>query len=205
MIGRVWFVEPGESMPSWHFCRVQTWTSNCLITSPEPILLSDPITGILAASYGGYMTAVLDTWRRTNNEEWTLLSPLPFPDVITDGDTNSWTTDALPDLGGNAFYYPGDSILTGVRIAPPPKDPHTFHRDRKAEKDQKVTIDPKTEEIRSKSKRREGRAKSCTRYSEFRTKNNEPAETRGQHRSSDRGRRRSPRSSRKHRSPVYLR
>ena len=165
-------------------------------------MLGDCVTGVIAASYGGFMTAVLDTWRPTSIEEWSLLSPLPYPDVLTDFDTNRWTVDAIPDLGGNAYYYTGDPIITGVRLVAPPKDPHTFHTDRKAEKEGKPkTVKIDDEEKRKSSRRRDDRAKSCTRYTSFRETVNEPAETRGQHRSSERGRK----TPRRNRSPVYLR
>ena len=152
-------------------------------------MLGECVAGAIAASYGGNMTAVLDTWRVTNADEWHLLCPLPFPDTLAELDTNCWAVDGVPDLGGNAYFYAGESFLTGVRIKPPPQDPHEYRRDRKARKDGKqVKIDLTEDEKRAKSKRREDRSKSCVRYSDFRTAVNEPPVTRGQHRSSSRGR-----------------
>ena len=105
----------------------------------------------------------------------------------------------MPDLGGNAFHYPGDSDLTGVRIKPPPLDPHRFHEERKEAK-KKVTIDdppedPKT--ARPTSRRRESRDKSVTKYETLRKLTGQPDETAGHHREKEkRGR---------SRNPVYLR
>ena len=93
-------------------------------------------------------------------------SPLPFPDVLNDLDWNRWAVDDVPDLGGDAFFYEGDSILTGVRVAPPPMGPHSFHRERKAKKDggeKTATIDPSAGDKRPQSKRREDRGESCQR------------------------------------------
>ena len=93
IVGRVWFWETGNKDPSWHVCRVATWASNCLVTSPTAILLGDPATGILAASYGGYMTAVLDTWHPTCAEEWALFPPFPFRtcSMTLTGTAGPWT------------------------------------------------------------------------------------------------------------------
>ena len=109
-----------------------------LITGPNTIFLGDLITGILVATYGGTMTASLDTWRVTNAEEWFSLAAHGPPNPATDFDLNWWTIEGIPDLGGNAFHYTGEAELTGARVKPPPLDPHQFHamkRERRKEEE----------------------------------------------------------------------
>ena len=140
-----------------------------MITGPQAILLGDVVTGTLTASYGGHGTAVLETWKTTTYDEWKLLAPLPPPDTVLDLDTHPLTVEGIPDLGGTGFFYNGPARLTAVRISPPPKDLHIFHRDRaeaaKNGEDQKEDSDPNE---RKPSKRRNDRRKSCMRYTRFR-------------------------------------
>ena len=165
------------------------------------ILLGDLVAGILTASYGGHMTAILETWKVTDRNEWKMLAAHPPPDPMTDIDLNWWTIEGLADLGGNAFHYAGEAEITGVRVKPPPLGPFEFHQTKKNE-EKKVTLQEPDgskqpgedeKEKRPPSKRRVDRSKSCTRYEEFREINKEPKENAGQHRSVERrGRSRVP-------------
>ena len=157
------------------------------------------MTGIFAASYGGHMTAGLDTWRPTNADEWMALAPFDLPNPLLEIDLNWWTLEGLPDLGGSAFYYPGEPDITGFRMKPPPLDPHQYHAEKKKKKvtviDPNATAipDPPAEEERPRSRRRTDRSKSATGYVELRRDLAEPLESRGQHRSQERrGRSRKP-------------
>ena len=93
--------------------------------------MGDLVTGILVASYGGFMTAVLDTWKKTDRDEWKMLAAHPPPDPMTDIDLNWWTIEGLADLGGNAFHFAGDAEITGVRVNPRRRTPITFMGPRK--------------------------------------------------------------------------
>ena len=151
------------------------------------------------------MTAGLDTWRITNADEWFPLAAHGPPNPSTDFDLNWRTIEGIPDLGGNAFHYSGESDITGIRVKPPPLGPHQFHLAKREEKKKKVTLldpngpapDPKEEdkekEKRPTSRRKEDRSKSCARYDTLRTTAGEPTETRGHHRDQERrGRSRNP-------------
>ena len=199
LVGRIWFVEDDDDEPSWHYVRIVTWTSNCLVTTPTAFLLGDLVTGLFAASYGGHMTAGLDTWKPTNSVEWDALAPYDLPNPLLEIDLNWWAIEGLPDLGGSAFHYAGEPEITGFRIAPPPLDPHKFHQERKAKK--KVTVqdpngDPPVEEKenekRPTSRRRDDHSKSAARYDGLRKDIGEEPTSRGQHRSDHRGRSRVP-------------
>ena len=140
------------------------------------VLAGDLVTGILTASYGGYQTAILETWKLTTPEEWRLMSPAPPPCPMSDLDFNEATVEGLPVLGGSGFHYEGEARILGVRLAPPPQDPHLFHLDRKKKKEeeedeeeekQKQSADPSVE--RKKSKTRERRGRSLARYTRFNT------------------------------------
>ena len=61
---RIAFMEEGQIDPSWHVCKIFAWTSNFTAVGPAVISLGDPVCGLIAASYGGYMTAVMETWKR---------------------------------------------------------------------------------------------------------------------------------------------
>ena len=177
LIGRISMMTGWNYNPQWHWVKVIAFSSNLLVAAPVPLLLGDLVTGIFAATYGGFMTAALDCWRPTDRDEWESLSPLPFPDHIHDIDFNEMTVKGLPSLGGAGFYYPGIQRITGARLAAPPQDPHDYHRNQRAKneaalKGKEVTIiDPKeTEEKRTRSqKRREGRDRSCARYERTRS------------------------------------
>ena len=148
------------------------------------------MVGLVAASYGGYMTAVFETWKKVSMDDWAVTCPYPPPVDLDDIDFNRWTVDGLPELGGNGFYYKGPARLTSVRTAAPPLDPHLFFLERRNNKN--ASIDPSTpdqaETNRAPSKRRETRDRSCARYAHFRDLIDEPAETKGQNESATRGR-----------------
>ena len=132
------------------------------------LLAGDLVTGVSTATYGGYMTAILESWRLATPDEWRMCCPLPPPCPLTDIDFNQATLEGLPVLGGMGFYYEGEARILGVRMAPPPQDPHLFHLTRK-EKKEKEEDDPKPAEPseRKKSKRREERGRSVVRYRRF--------------------------------------
>ena len=161
---------PGETEPSRHYCKVLTWSSNFLVTAPAAVLAGDLVTGVLTATYGGYMAAILETWRLTTPDEWRMCGPLPPPCPRTEIDINQATVDGLPVLGGMGFYYEGGARILGVRMAPPPQDPHLYHFEKKEKKEKEeddpdhVSSDP---EGRKKSKRRERRGRSVVRYQRF--------------------------------------
>ena len=165
-----------------------------MLVGPTAVALGDLVCGNVVASYGGYMTAVLDTWRVVKPDDWIALAPVPLPDPRTEIDTNFWTVDSMPELGGSGFYYTGEARLTCVRLSPPPVDPHVFHRDRRAaaeaaKKEAEAQGTPvQDHQDRPRSKRREDRAKSCRRYVAFRQENNEPTDTVGQDAIESRGR-----------------
>ena len=77
----------------------------------------------------------------------------------------------IPTLGGFAFYYPGDSRVTGVRLAPPTLDPRRYFEDMRWHMDNpdaQIPTDGEKEEKRAKSKkRREGRGRFARRYETF--------------------------------------
>ena len=176
LIGRISMMSNYNFDPQWHWVKVVAFSSNLLVTQPISLLLGDLVTGVFAATYGGFMTAALDCWRPTTRDEWESLSPLPFPDHVFDIDFNEMTVKGLPSLGGAGFYYPGIPRVTGVRMAVPPSDPHVYYQTKREEKEAalkgKVTIiDPKEKEEKRKSsqKRREGRDRSCMRYERVRS------------------------------------
>ena len=144
------------------------------------------------------MTAGLDTWRPTDRQEWLMLSATPPPGPKFEIDLNWWTIEGIPDLGGNAFHYPGDMELTGVRVKPPPMDPHAYHAARKEKKKVQV-LDPKPdtqadqpEDKRPTSRRRKDRSQSCAAYDQFHKSNSEDEKV-GRHRDQkQRGRSRNP-------------
>ena len=171
LVGRIAMLEFGMDDPEWHWVKVQAFSSNLLVTAPIALLLGDMVTGIFAATYGGFMTAALESWRPTTRDEWESISPLNFPDHIHDFDFSEITVSGIPSLGGSGFYYPGEARLAGVRLAAPPKDPHTYHREMRAireaaAKGLTVTFDTdkKEEKRKASQKRREDRSKSCSRY-----------------------------------------
>ena len=122
-------------------------------------MCGDLVTGTVAASYGGYQTAVFETWRRATADEWHIHVGGPGP-TYDDWDWNDWTIEGLPQLGGEWYYYEGPAALTGVRIMAPPKDPRVFFEN--PDEDSENGPDPKAE--RPRSSRRENRFKSCRRY-----------------------------------------
>ena len=134
------------------------------------------------------MAAISETWKTVSPEEWRALSPAPLPDPRPEIDTNFWTVDAFPDIGGNAYFYEGESRLTSVRLSAPPVDPHVFHRDRREAAEKERNADPQAAQDRPRSKRREDRARSCRRYAHFREENAEAPVTVGQDGLDTRGR-----------------
>ena len=111
-----------------------TWSSNFLVTQPTALLAGDLVTGVLTATYGGYMAAILESWRLATPDEWRMCSPFPASCPLADIDFNQATLGGLPVLGGMGFYYEKEARISGVRMAPPPKDPHLFHLTRKEQK-----------------------------------------------------------------------
>ena len=143
-------------------------------TGPASILLGDMAIGQLAASYGGYGAAILETWRKTDFNDWCFYAPCAPPDTVREIDTNIWTVCELPDLGGSAFFYEGPARLAGVRLKPPPLDPHVYHRERKEKKQNDEDGDP---DVAVKSNNRvTNRKRSCMRYTRFRDDNNDHAQ-----------------------------
>ena len=177
LVGRVSMMTGYNFNPEWHWIKVIAFSSNLLVTGPIALLLGDLVTGVFAATYGGFLTAALDCWRPTTRDEWESLSPLPFPDHVHDLDFNEMTVKGLPSLGGAGFYYPGIPRVTGVRMAVPPSDPHVYYQNKREEKEaalkgKEVTFsDPKDKEEKRKrsQKRREGRDRSCARYEKARS------------------------------------
>ena len=97
-------------------------------------MFGDIVLGIFAASYWGYMAAVLDTWRPAFDRD--MLS-LPTAAMIAgdDRDFNPWATDPLPRLGGSAFFYPGGAGMAGVRVKPSTLGPNAFCAQMREKKD----------------------------------------------------------------------
>ena len=62
IITRIVFMEEGDVNPPWHVCKIFAWTSNFMSVGPQVISLGYPVSGLIAASYGGYMAAFLETW-----------------------------------------------------------------------------------------------------------------------------------------------
>ena len=139
-----------------------------MVTEAFSLLCGDLILGLFAASYGGYMTAVLDTWRPIRESDFRTLpraALIPGEDI----DFNPWTVDPLPRLGGSAFYYPGDADLTGARVKPATNDPHVFYQETREKKEaaaKGVVVQPPSPD----RKRREDRGRPCARYQAFRNK-----------------------------------
>ena len=180
IVARIAFLEEGQADVSWHVCKVFAWASYFTAVGPTVISLGDPVCGLIAASYGGFMTAVMETWKLVTMGDWDVSCPYPPNCGLDAVDINRWALGALPELGGNGFYYEGHARLTSVRTAAPPMGPHLFFLARR-EENKTATIDPKEEDPpRNPSRRREGRDKSCARYAHFRSQTNEPPVTRGQ-------------------------
>ena len=78
------------------------FTSNYLTVAPDVLMCGDLVTGTVVASYGGYLTAVRETWRRATESERHLHSGGPAP-RFDDWDWNDWTLDGLPRLGGEGY------------------------------------------------------------------------------------------------------
>ena len=141
IITRIAFLEEGEIDLSWHVCEIFAWTSNLMSVGPAVISLGDPVCGLIAASYGGYMAAVLETWKKVAMDDWARTCPYPPPNDLDSIDFNRWAVDALPELGGDGYYYEGPARLTSVRSAAPPLDPRLFFQARR-ERAKNATIDP---------------------------------------------------------------
>lgn len=134
------------------------------------------------------MTAISDTWKVPDVNEWALLAPFDTPCATSEIDTNFRTIDSLPALGGNASHYEGPGKLTDVRLEPPPMGTHRFHQLREGDAERGMAaIGP----LNKPEKRRGQRGKSRVRYGEFRKNTDRPVVSKGQYRNSDRGRHRS--------------
>ena len=123
----------GAADPSWRYVKVVTWAPDAILAEPCAILLGDLVTGIQVASYGGMVTAGLDTWRLADADEWFSLAAHGPPNPSTDFDLNRRAIEGLPELGGNAFHYTGGADITGIRVKQPPADPHEYHQKKKEE------------------------------------------------------------------------
>lgn len=148
------------------------------------LMLGDLVFGVVAAPYGGYMTAALDTWKTVTPDQWRFLAPVPLPDPGVDLDINYWALESTPGLGGSAFYYEGESRLTCVRLSPPPEGPHVYHQLRRDEAERKKRGNPPPQHgqppaERPPSRRRENRGRSLVRYTRFRVGRNEWITRRG--------------------------
>ena len=152
--------------PLGRWVEVKTWSPNCTAPDPVTLHLGGLIYGAMAASYGWYMAAVLETWSPCSEDRFYICTPYPCPDPWCDFDFHQMTVDGLPTLGGFAFYYTGEARLAGVRVSPPTLGPHRYFAEKQAAKDGTPPETPEQKEekrIRSQS-RREHRGRSARRY-----------------------------------------
>ena len=132
------------------WCKTTAFSSNMITTDPAVILLGTLVTGILTPTFGTHLTAQMEAWTTTTGDEWQMtgLGGTPHPRNF---DLDPATADMLPVLGGSAF----DLVrlryaISGVRLRPPPLDPHVFHRELASssnapqkEGERKVDVDPR--------------------------------------------------------------
>ena len=122
---------------SWMWARTCGFSSNLLLTNPQPLLLGTVVCGILAPTFGTHLATQLETWLISSTEEWAAagIGGVPHPRNF---DLGPETRDGLPVLGGSAFDISSlRYAISGVRICAPELDPHDFHRKLVAEKKEK--------------------------------------------------------------------
>ena len=124
----------GPRIFSTVFALVRAYSSNAAITTACPVMLGDPIVGILSANYGGSGRAQLDGWKIADLNEWRGLAPDTMISAADFGHfNNEWTVDWSLVLGGFAFatHSPVENRINVARLCPPPEDPHIFIRNRR--------------------------------------------------------------------------
>ena len=88
----------------------------------------DIICGILAATYGNFLTATFSTWRKSDLRTWRKEGngPSAFTSEI---DLDPWSWTVAPTLGGAAFEInkKGNARITGIRVVPPSFDVHAYN------------------------------------------------------------------------------
>ena len=105
---------------SWRYADVLEYSPNSLSAGPVTLVCGDWVAGVVAASYGCYVAAVLDTWRAMAGDEWGLSVPA-HPPNFGEVDFNKWDTAGFPQLGGIGFYSDGGADLAGDGSLPPRK------------------------------------------------------------------------------------
>ena len=109
-----------------HWAEVKTWPSNFAASNPAALRLGDLVYGVLTSSYDAYMTTILETWPTCSTDRWNYIAHFPPADPWGDFDIRPVAIDALPCLGGCAFYYRGDDRVAGIRLAPPPLEARRY-------------------------------------------------------------------------------
>ena len=90
---------------SWFWARAAAFTSNYRTAEPTSRALGDIVQGITTPTFGAHMAAQLETWRKSDPEEWRFsgLGGIPKPRYI---DLGPDTVDGLPVLGGGGAFGP---------------------------------------------------------------------------------------------------
>ena len=134
IIQLVYYQGPQNTEESWMWARTCGFSSNLIVTVPQPVLLGALVCGILTPTFGTHLTTQLESFVLSSTEEWCTagIGGVPHPRNF---DLDPETRDGLPVLGGSAFDIQSlRYAISGVRVCAPDLDPHFFHRKLAAEK-----------------------------------------------------------------------
>ena len=70
-----------------------------IVAGPDARLLGYLVTGVFAATYGGFLTAALGRCGPNCRDKWGSLLPLPPPGQAQGVEFNETTANGLPSLG----------------------------------------------------------------------------------------------------------
>ena len=134
IIQLVYYQEDHSRDESWMRARTCGFSSNLILTTPQPVLLGAIVCGILTPTFGTHLATQLESWALSSSEEWASagIGGIPHPRIF---DLGPATRDGLPVLGGSAFDLQSlRYAISGVRACAPDLDPHFFHRKLAAER-----------------------------------------------------------------------
>ena len=88
----------------------------------------DIVCGILAATYGNFLTVTFSTWRKSDLRTWRKEGNGPSA-YTSEIDLDPWSWTVAPTLGGAAFEInkKGNARITGIRVVPPSFDVHAYN------------------------------------------------------------------------------
>lgn len=124
-MGRLGNLDRNDGRSPWHYADVMRPISNFLAVDPFTLIFGDWATGVVAASYGGYVAAVRDTWRAMTAGEWVgpKLAGGPTPNRFGEVGFSKMTIDGRRQLEGLRYFYERDLVRfpnTSKRAGTPP-------------------------------------------------------------------------------------